>query len=150
MQSSQGSFRYSGQYPYLKTRRDLFDDVQKYAVQGYAEGDMSKWRKHFCVAYLGADSWLRSLTSSGCAYPLSITAKVRFACEREYIEGMGACASTVNKRGGPAVQRDCIYGKPIMLQIFDKSALSLSPSSGLLSSQNLSHASAMDILARQQ
>ena len=72
---------------------------------------------------------------------------MRFAAEREYIAGMGACSKTANKRGGVAVQRDVIYGKPIMLQIFDKSALSLSPSSGLLSSQNLSHSSAMDILA---
>jgi len=45
------------------------------------------------------------------------------------------------------VLRDVIQGTPVMCQIYDGGSLSLTASSGVLSSQNLGHAQAMDILS---
>ena len=87
------------------------------------------------------------LLTIGSAFPMQITAKIKYACEREWIEGGSAAA---RERNGLAVQRDVIAGRPICCCIYDKASLSISPSSGILSSQNLSHAQSMDLIARKQ
>ena len=98
---------------------------------------------------LGADSYIRGLTTDGCAYPLNINAKVRFVNQRQYFDGTAAVGVSAGALlEGVAIQQDLIYAKPLMLQIYPQSSLSVSPSSAILSSQNLSHASGMDLISR--
>jgi hypothetical protein len=150
IQSSVGSYVYSGEAaPYLRTKAELFRDHQRYCVPGYLEGDINKWSTHACCLLLGADSFIRGLTTDGVAYPLNINASVKFACQRQYIDGTAACGYNAGASvGGVAIQQDIIHGKPVMLQIYSKSRMTVSPSSALLSSQNMSHASGIDLIAR--
>ena len=94
---------------------------------------------------IGVDQYARGLCTSGEAFPVNYKARVVFECARQFITGEGACAvGSV----GPSVQRDVIHGNPVMVMIFPNSSLQISPSASLLSSQNLSHSQASEILAR--
>jgi hypothetical protein len=148
--STSGSYIYSGEAaPYLRTKAELFRDHYRNCVPGYLKGDINSWSKHQCILLLGADNYLRGLTSDGTAFPLSINASVKFACEREYIDGTAACGlNAAAAMKGIAVQNDIIQGVPVMLQIYPKSRMTVSPSSALISTQNMSHASAIDLIAR--
>jgi hypothetical protein len=150
IQSSVGSYTYAGDAaPFLRTRQQLFRDHLRYCCPSYLDGDIQKWRKHCGILLLGADSFIRGLCSDGSQYPLNIQAKVRFANERQYLDGTAAAGNTNGASAkGIAIQQDIIVAKPIMLAIYPKSALNVSPSSAILSSQNLSHATAVDIIAR--
>ena len=94
---------------------------------------------------VGVSDYLRGLTSSGTAYPITVNAEVKFISRREYQDGTGG-VSTLSR--GPVVLQDKIAGNPVMLQIFPSQSLQLSASSGLLSSQNLSHAQSQQILSQ--
>jgi hypothetical protein len=150
IQSSVGSYIYSGEAaPYLRTKAELFRDHVRNCVPGYLEGDINKWQTHACCLLLGADAFIRGLTTTGVAYPLNINATVDFASQRQYIDGTAAAGVNIAAANrGIAIQQDVIYGKPVMLQIYPKSRMTVSPSSALLSSQNMSHASGIDLIAR--
>jgi len=71
---------------------------------------------------------------------------VEFASRREYVDGHAVCSQGV---GGckTGVFREVIAGTPVMLQIYPKGNLTLTAASGVLSSMNLGHAQAMDIIS---
>jgi len=74
-------------------------------------------------------------------------AKVKFQNERQYFSS----APEFSQVGaGLAIQKDCIQGTPCMACVYPKNALTVSASSAVLSSANLSHATAMDIIQRGQ
>ena len=84
------------------------------------------------------------------SFPLVLSAKVIFGNEREYIDGTGAatCVTDADNTAhrvdvGPAVMRDFIFGTPLMICQYNKSALTISPSSAVLNSQNVPHSAAM-------
>ena len=147
--SSVGSYRYAGtSFPRLRSRKELFKDVQRYCVSDYCNSDFDVWRKHNGIIYLGSDAILRGLCSPGSAFPLVINAQVQFGSEREFCDGHAACSQS--ETYGFAVQRDPCFGRPVMVCQYGQNSLSLSPSSGILSSQNMSHSSAMSLLSRGQ
>ena len=94
---------------------------------------------------VGLDSYARGLATNGSAFPISYKATVVFESARQFVSGEGACS--IGSRGA-AIQRDMIHGTPVMVQVFSNSSLQISPSASLLSSQNLSHSQAQEILAR--
>ena len=96
---------------------------------------------------VGVDQYARGLCTSGEAFPITIRAKVVFESARQLISGEGACGVF---SCGAAVQQDPLLtcSQPVMVQIFPNSSLQVSPSAALLSSQNLSHSQASEILAR--
>lgn len=146
VQSSIGSYSYSGDtFPYQRTRHQLWRDHLKSACEGYCAGDIEKWHRHQCIMCIQASDYLRGISSPGVSYPITINAQVKFISRREYIDGTGGVSA--NSRGTPVFQ-DKIAGAPVMLQFFPQQSLQLSASSGLLSSQNLSHASAQQILSQ--
>ena len=143
IQASIGSYVFSGSAPYLRTRSELYRDHIRNVPDDYM--DINKWFKHGCILLLGADSFLRGLCSPGTAFPITINASVTFISARQYIDGHGAAAF----RGrGPAVFQDCIYGEPVMVQIYPGNSMMVSPSAALLSAQNLSHSQGIEILSR--
>jgi hypothetical protein len=147
VQSSIGAYTYSDEeFPRTRTRHELWRDHTKYVVKDYCGSDINTWYKHQCILLLGADSWLRGLTSVGTSFPMTLNATVRFANFRQFICGSAASASGASI--GPAVLRDVIQGTPVMLQIYPQSSLQVSPSSAVVSSMNISHSQAMDLLAR--
>ena len=147
IQSSIGAYVYSDEnFPNVRTRHDLWRDHLKYAVRDYCNSDINTWWKHQCILLLGSDSWARGLGSPGSSFPVVINATVRFCNARQFI--CGSACSAADTAVGPAVLRDCIQGVPVMLQIYPQSSLQVSPSSALVSSMNISHAQAMDLLAR--
>jgi len=144
--SSVGSYIYStDQYPYIRGRHELFRDVLRHTCPGYLKGDINTWRKHCSIVILSTSDFIRGLTTNGASFPVQYSVTVRYASEREFISGVGAVSLTAANTGF-AVLRDCIYGKPIMGEIFDQARLRLTPSSGIVSSMNISHASAMDTI----
>jgi hypothetical protein len=106
--------------------------------------DQEVWYKHNCAFMVGVDQYCRGLCTEGEAFPITIQATVVFESARQFISGEAACGQVGR---GAAVQRDVIRGNPVMVQIFPNSSLQVSPSAALLSSQNLSHSQAMQILA---
>jgi hypothetical protein len=71
--------------------------------------------------------------------------KARFENRRTYIDGY-ACASLDGV--GLAACEDAIGGRPVLGFIYPQNRLEITASSALLTSQNISHASATEILAR--
>ena len=146
--ASVGSYTYSGEsYPYLRGRHELFRDILKHTCPNYLNGDMNKWRKYCGIVILSASDFLRGLTSDGTSFPVQYSVKIKFASEREYIAGSG-CVGSLAGSTGFGVQRDIIVGSPVMLEIFNKVEMRLSPSSGVISSQNLAHSTAMELISR--
>ena len=146
--SSVGSYKYSTEsYPYIRGRHELFRDVLRHTCPDYLKGDMNTWRKHCCIVLLSSSDFIRGLTTQGASFPVQYSVKIQFASEREYINGAGAVGQAEDSSGF-AVLRDAIYGRPIMGEIFDKAELRLSPSSGIVSSMNISHQTAMDLVSR--
>ncbi len=146
--SSVGSYIYStDKYPYIRGRHELFRDVLRHTCPNYLKGDINTLRKHCSIVILNSSDFIRGLTTSGASFPVQYSVKVRYASEREFISGCGAVSSAAANTGF-AVLRDCIYGTPVMGEIFDKVELQIAPSSAVVSSMNISHHSALDIVAR--
>ena len=142
--STQGSYIYSSEeWPFLKNRGDLYRDVQKYCID--SGDDLGTWFKHNCIVLLGASEFARGISTPGCAFPVTFTMKARFENHRNYVDGH-ACA--FNFGCGLGTCRDIISGNPIMGFIYPQQSLQVSASSALLSSQNISHSSGMELLSR--
>jgi hypothetical protein len=144
--SSVGAYTYSSdKFPYLKKRRDLWQDTLKNCVPDYCSNDMNVWLKHKCGLLIGVEDYIRGLACENTSFPLQIDAKIRWYNYRDFISGDCAASS----RGvGPAFMKDAIVGKPIMCQIYMGSALELTSSSCAQHSASISYASSQDILAR--
>ena len=149
IQSSVGSYVYSSdQWPYLKGRSELFRDTMKNATLEYCDGCEFKWSRHNGVIFLSSADYARGLGSEGSSMPVVFNAKCRFENRREFVDGTGACS---NLSGGSGVLRDgFLFGKPLLLAWFPRMSLAISPSAGLVSSQNISHASALQLLSSTQ
>ena len=155
VQASVGSYKYSSdKAPYLRDQSRLWEDVCKYTEKDYCNRDIQEWRKHSCAIILGADSWLRGISTIGTAYPLQITCSAEFVNKSEFFDGCVRASVGLAHAGGAkgaapqSSLRDFIAGKPLLLCIYDKARLSVSPSAAILSSQNLSHSTAMDLISR--
>jgi hypothetical protein len=145
--SVQGSYIYSSrEWPYLKSRSDLYRDVQKYCIDTY--DDQDTWFKHNCIVLLGVSDFAKGISSSGTAFPCTFSVRARFENWRQFVDGYGCAAGGQNPCGLGAAQ-DIIDGEPVLGMIFPQQSLQISASSALLSSQNISHSSAMELLSRQ-
>ena len=144
IQSSLGAYTYSDDAgAFIKTRHQLFRDHLRYCSDDYLQGDFEKWSRHQCCLLLGADSFIRGLSTPGCAFPIVINAKCSFTSRRQYMDGHAyTCEGLV-----PSVFRDVIQGTPVLCMIYPGGSLSLTASAGVLSSQNLGHAQAMDVVS---
>ena len=149
IQSSVGSYRYSSDgFPYLKGRSELFFDTMKNSYLKYCDGCEFNWEKHNGVVFLRSSDYARGLGSEGSSMPVVFNAKCRFENRRQFIDGTGAASTAA---GGNGLIRDVFMsGNPLMLAIFPRMYLLISPSSGLISSQNISHASAQQVLSQTQ
>ena len=145
IQSSIGSYVYSSEDQYLKDRSELFADTIKNSYLDYMEGCEFRWSRHNCCVFLESSSFARGLGSEGSSLPVVFNAKCRFENRREFIDGTGAAAEGAR---GPGVVRDVIIGKPLFLAFFNRMSIALSPSAALVSSQNVSHASALQLLSQ--
>ena len=142
--SVQGSYIYSSEsWPFRKNRGDLYRDVQKYMID--SGDDESVWFKHNCIVLLGASEFAKGISSPGAAFPVTFTVKARFENHRNYVDGH-ACGFDFGSGLGSC--RDIISGRPVLGFIYPQQSLQVSASSALLSSQNISHASAMELLSR--
>lgn len=141
--STVGSYTYSSEtFPFLRSRDELWSDIQKYVVEDFCNNDINVWKKHNSIVLLGVDSFIRGLSTSNTSYPLQYKAVVQFGSEREWICGSAGVAKDEDIYG-PVIHRDSIFSKPVMLEIFDKVSLKLSPGGAIVTSQNLSHSQAM-------
>ena len=147
IQSSVGSYRYSSdQWPYMRGRSELFKDTLKNSYLDYCNGCEFNWERHNGVIFLASSDFARGLGSEGSSMPVVFNAKVRFENRREFIDGTGAAS---DRAGGTPVLRDSfMIGKPLLLAWFPRMSLAISPSAGLVSSQNISHASALQLLSQ--
>ena len=141
--SSIGAYVWSGSFPYLRSKQELYRDHLRSCISDYP--DFDTWQRHCGMLLIRESDFARGLASSGSAYPLQITAKVEFANRRQMVDGTDYC------RGphGVNVIQDSIAGNPVMLMIYDKQFLLTNPSSAMLQSQNESHAQAQAFIQRQ-
>lgn len=145
IQSAAGNYVFSnGDFPYLRSRSEIYRDVRKHVNIDYP--DEGIWDKHESAIILHVSDYARSLSSDGTSYPCSFSAKVRFSNKAQHIFGRGATGGTAG--AGIYPTQDAIWGTPLMIGIFPRQSLTLSPSSGILSSMNISHSSAEEILSR--
>ena len=146
IQSAAGNYVFAnGDFPYLRNRSELYRDIRKHVVKdGYP--DEGVWDKHECAIILHVSDFARSLSSDGTSYPCSFSAKVRYVNKAQHIFGRGAGGSCVGNGIYPS--QDAIWGTPLMIGLFPRQSLTLSPSSGILASMNISHSSAEEILSR--
>ena len=145
--STVGSYTYSSEtFPFLRSRDELWADVTKYTVRDFARNDIGVWKRAKSVVLLGAQDFVRGLTSPNTAYPIQYTARIQFGNERCYLDGNAATAIGAGQDDtelfGAIIHKDYIAGRPVMLEIFDKVSLKLSPGAGLVTSQNSSHSAA--------
>jgi hypothetical protein len=142
--SVQGSYIYSAEeWPYVKSQSDLYRDVAKYCVPDYDDKDT--WLKHNCIVLLGVQEYAKGISTSGTAFPCTFTVQATFENRRSYVDGY-ACASP--EGAGLGACQDIIGGRPVLGMIYPQQRLEITASSALLTSQNISHASATEILAR--
>ena len=145
IQSAAGNYTFAnGDFPYLRSRSELYRDIRKHVNLDYP--DEGTWDKHEGAIILHVSDFARSLSSDGTSYPCSFSARVRFVNKAQHIFGRGAGGSCVGNGIYPL--QDAIWGTPLMIGLFPRQSLTLSPSSGILSSQNISHSSAEEILSR--
>ena len=143
--STQGSYIYSSEaWPYIKNRGDLYRDTQQYCIDTYDDQDTRF--KHNCIVLLGCSEFARGISSSGVAFPCTFSVKATFENRRSYIDGH---ACTYKAGAGLSACRDIITGRPVLGFIYPQQSLQISASSALLSSQNISHSSALELLSRQ-
>jgi hypothetical protein len=144
--SSVGSYTYSSDaFPYLKKRRELWQDHKANCVADYCSNDMNIWLKNKCCLLLHISDYIRGLSTENTAFPIQLDAQVKWICYRDFADGF--CAASEDMRG-PAFMKDVIQGTPILAQIFTGGAMQITSSSAVTSTANLSHSSATDILAR--
>lgn len=151
VQSSVGSFKLSGDsYPYLRDQQIIWDEHRRNCNTDYFEkSGFSDWKKRGSCVLLSVSQYLHGLGSSaGVAFPIQITAEVYFANKCQFIEGLYAYDEKAPR--GPMVFRDCISARPVLVGLFDKQVIQIASSSAVLSAQNLSQASAAQILASRQ
>jgi hypothetical protein len=148
IQSSLGSYQYSGAWPFLKQRSELWKDTLKNATLDYCNGCEDVWQRNSGIIFLSSSDFARGIGSEGSSMPVVFNAKVRFENRREFIDGTGASSEG---GGGCAALQDTLCGfkpKPLMLAWYPRMSLAVSPSSALVSSQNISHASALSLLSQ--
>ena len=145
IQSAAGNYTFAnGDFPYLRSRSELYRDIRKHVNLDYP--DEGIWDKHESCIILHVSDFARSLSSDGTSYPCSFSAKVRFVNKAQHIFGRGAGGSCDGNGIYPL--QDAIFGTPLMIGLFPRQSLTLSPSSGILASQNISHSSSEEILSR--
>jgi hypothetical protein len=144
--STQGSYIYSSEnWPFIKNRSDLYRDTQKYCIDSF--DDMDTWFKHNCIVLIGVSEFAKGISSSGTSFPCSFNVRARFENFRQFVDGFGCCSGAI-QAGGLGAAQDVIMGRPVLGFIYPQQALQLNASSGLLSSQNISHSSAVEMLMR--
>ena len=94
---------------------------------------------------LGVQEYAKGISTSGTAFPCTFTVQATFENRRSYVDGY-ACASP--EGAGLGACQDIIGGRPVLGMIYPQQRLEITASSALLTSQNISHASATEILAR--
>ena len=146
IQSSVGAYTYASDtdYPYIKTKFELWRDHIKNTCRDYCSNDINIWRKNNCCLLLHACDWLRGLTTTNCAFPIQINATCRFENKREFIDGAAASSSA----SLTPVLHDIIAGEPVMVMLYPNTSLTLTASSGAASAANFSHSSGLDLLSR--
>ena len=145
--SSVGSFTYSSDsYPFIKKRRQLFYDHYRNCVDDYCDSDVNIWSKNKSCLLLHCSSWIRGIATNSTAFPIQISAGIKFQNKREQVDGH--CATAENAVG-TAVLPDFIAGTPVMCQIFPNGSLVIAASSAVSAAANLSHSTGLDLLSRQ-
>ena len=141
-----GAYTYSSDgFPYLKKRRELWQDTLKNCVADYCDNDMNVWLKHKCGLLIGVEDYIRGLACENTSFPLQIDARVKWYNYRDFVSG--DCAAS-HSGIGPAFLKDAIVGTPVMCQIFMGSAIQITSSSAATQTANISYASSQDMLAR--
>jgi hypothetical protein len=145
--SSVGSFVFSSDYyPYIKKRRQLWYEHYKNCVENYCESDINIWHKNRSCLLLHCSSWIRGIATNSTAFPIQITASIKFQNLREQVDGHCACADNTV---GTAVLPDFIAGEPVCCQIFPNGSMVIAASSAVSAAANLSHSTGLDLLSRQ-
>ncbi len=148
IQSSLGSYTYSSPWPYLKERSELWKDTLKNANRKFCDGQEDIWTRHNSVVFIAASDFARGIGSPGCSLPVVFEAKVRFENRRQFMSGLAA-AGCGSQSMAPLQDTLCgLKAKPLMCMLYPRVSLSVSPSSALVSSQNISHASGLQLLSQ--
>ena len=151
VQSSVGSIKYSSDtFPYLRDQAILWNEHKRNCCEDYIkDATIGDWSKRCCCVLLNVSQYLHGLGSSaGVAFPIQISAEVAFANRCRFLDGSYAYDKKYSK--GPIMFEDFIRARPVFVGLFDKQVVQIASSSAVLSAQNLSQASAAQILSSRQ
>ena len=151
VQSSVGSIKFSSDtFPYLRDQAILWNEHKRNCCEDYIkDATIGDWSKRCCCVLLNVSQYLHGLGSSaGVAFPIQISCEVDFANRCRFIDGSYAYDKKYTK--GPMMFEDYIRARPVFVGLFDKQVVQIASSSAVLSAQNLSQASAAQILASRQ
>ena len=151
VQSSVGSFKFSSdKFPYLRDQAIIWNEHKRNCCTDYfKDATISDWSKRQCCVLLNVSQYLHGLGSSaGVAFPIQISADVDFANQCRFVDGIYGYDNKYYN--GPMVHADPIVARPVFVGLFDKQVVQVASSSAVLSAQNLSQASATQILASRQ
>ena len=151
VQSSVGSFKFSSdKFPYLRDQAIIWNEHKRNCCTDYfKDATIGDWSKRQCCVLLNVSQYLHGLGSSaGVAFPIQISADVDFANQCRFVSGVYGYDNKYYN--GPIVHEDPIIARPVFVGLFDKQVVQVASSSAVLSAQNLSQASAVQILASRQ
>ena len=142
IQAQAGSFKYSGTYPFLKERAELYRDISKHCNRDFPKE--ADWEKFESCIMLSVSDYANNLASDGTMFPVVINAEITFVNKAQAIFGqMGADAQA----HGFTPLIDAIMGKPVMLAIHPRLAVTIAPGSCTVTQQNIPAATADYLLS---
>ena len=145
IQAQAGSYKYSGTYPFLKERAELYRDVSKHCNRDFPKE--ADWEKYESCIILSVSDYANNLASDGAMFPVVINAEITFVNKAQAIFGqMGADAEA----HGLTPLIDAIMGKPVMCAIQPRLAVTIAPGSCTVTQQNIPVATADYLLSGQK
>jgi hypothetical protein len=145
IQAQAGSYKYSGTYPFLKERAELYRDVSKHCNRDFPKE--ADWEKYESCIILSVSDYANNLASDGAMFPVVINAEITFVNKAQAFFGqMGAEAAA----HGVTPLIDAIMGKPVMLAIQPRLAVTIAPGSCTVTQQNIPVATADYLLSGQK
>ena len=142
----------------LEDQDRLFRDTLQNVHSSYFGGDFNSWRTRNCAVLLDSSQFCPiSQLSPGVVSPCQISLRVDFQNECVYADGLGPVSGLAaatglfgNAAAAPsevALSADYIRSRPVVVAFFQRSVLSIAPSSAVVSVQSFSAQAAQEVLA---
>ena len=147
-------YKYSRDTSCLEDQNILYRDVLANVGRDFFNGDFDAWRRRNNFIILDSSQFCPiSQMSPGVISPVQISIRADLMNECVYADGLnnvvqiGAAFDGINVRPELALAADKIRARPVVVAFFQRSMLSIAPSSASVSVQSYSASTAAEVLA---